>query len=203
MKTTDAIRETLAGTCRILLIPYWESYVNIEQYEALVRGEGEFLAVHSILKPDVSTALPSVFMASANFEDSQVFKVWGQQDVKFKPDLDFAKKLRYTEHPNGDLVTIYYVTDPQWSRKRKEAMLDDGTTILERMIKAANELFTSGRFLWHANKAVTESPFHPPAQRLPNKPHGLNVFADYDDIVFLSSLNPTTDHFRFLKEPGD
>ena len=47
---------------------------------------------------------------------------------------------------------------------------------------------------------MTESPFDPPAQRLPNKPHGLNVFADYDDIVFLSSLNPTTDHFRFLKE---
>jgi hypothetical protein len=97
-------------------------------------------------------------------------------------------------------VTIYYVTDPQWSRKRKEAVLDDGTTILERMIKAANELFNSGHFLWHANKGVTESPFHPPAQRLPNKPHGLNEFADFDDIVFLSSLNPTTDHFRFLKE---
>ena len=113
----DAIRETLAGTCRILLIPYWESYVNIEQYEALVRGEGGFLAVHSILKPDVIDGFASVFMASANFEDSQVFKVWGQQGVEFKPDLDFAKKLRYTEHPNGDLVTIYYVTDPQWSRK--------------------------------------------------------------------------------------
>jgi hypothetical protein len=49
---------------------------------------------------------------------------------------------------------------------------------------------------------VIESPFQPPAQRLPNKPHGLNVFADYDDIVFLSSLNPTTDHFRFLRSRG-
>ena len=38
----DAILETLAGTCRILLNPYWESYVNIEQYEALLRGEGGF-----------------------------------------------------------------------------------------------------------------------------------------------------------------
>jgi hypothetical protein len=81
-------------------------------------------------------------------------------------------------------------------------VLDDGTTIFDRMIKAANELFNSGGFLWHANKGVTESPFHPPAQRLPNKPHGLNTFVDYDDIVFLSSLNPTTDHFRFLKSRG-
>ena len=195
----DAILETLAGTCRILLNPYWDCYVNIEQYEALVRGEGGFLAVHSILKPEVLDGFASVFMASANFEDTQVFKVWGQQGVEFKPAPEFGKKLQYTEHPNGDLVTIYYVTDHQWSRKRKEAMLDDGTTILDRMIKAANDLFTSGRFLWHANKAVTESPFDPPAQRLPNKPHGLNMFVDYDDIVFLSSLNPTSDHFRFLK----
>jgi hypothetical protein len=176
--------------------------VNIEQYEALVRGEGGYLAFHSILKPDVLDGFASIFMASANFEDSQVCKVWGQQGVEFEPDLEFGKKLRYTEHPNGGLVTIYYVTDPQWSRKRKEAILDDGTTILDRMIKAANELFTSGHFLWHANKTLIESPFVPPAKRVPNRPHGLNVFAGYDDIVFLSSLNPTTDHFRFLKSWG-
>jgi hypothetical protein len=198
----DEILETLAGTCGILLNPYWDCYVNIEQYESLRRGEGGILAFHSILKPDVLDGFASVFMTSANFEDSQVFKVWGQLGVEFEPDLEFGKKLRYTQHPNGDLVTIYYVTDPQWSRKRKETILDDGTTILQRMIKAAKELFTSGRFLWHANKAVIESPFERPAQRLPNKPHGLNEFADYDDIVFLSSLNPTTDHFRFLKSLG-
>ena len=78
----------------------------------------------------------------------------------------------------------------QWSRKRKETVLEDGETISDRMIKAANDLFSSGRLLWHANKRVIESPFDPLAQRLPDKPHGLNAFADFDDIVFLSSLNP-------------
>ena len=103
-----------------------------------MRGEAEILlAFHSILKPDVLDGFASVFMASANFEDSQVFKVWGQLGGEFEPDLEFAKKLLYTEHPNGDLVTIYYVTDRQWSRKRKETMLDDGETISDRMIKAA------------------------------------------------------------------
>ena len=94
----DEILETLAGTCRILLNRYWESYVNIEQYEALIRGEGGFLAFHSILKPDVLDGFASVFMASANFEDTQVFKVWGQQGVEFEPDREFGKKLRYREH---------------------------------------------------------------------------------------------------------
>jgi hypothetical protein len=198
----DEILETLAGTCRNLLNPYWESYVNIEQYEALKRGEGGCLALHSILKPDVLDGFASVFMASANFEDAQVFKVWGQKGVEFKPDLEFSEKLHYAEHPNGDLVTIYYVTDRQWSRKWNDTALEDGEKISDRMITAAKELFSSGRFLWHANKSVIESPFNPPAQRLPNKPHGLNMFTEYDDTVFLSSLNPTTDHFRFLRSQG-
>jgi hypothetical protein len=109
----DEILETLAGTCRILLNRYWKSYVNIEQYEALKRGEGGCLAFHSILKPDVLDCFASVFMASANFEDTQVFKVWGEKGVEFEPDIEFGKKLRYAEHLNGDLVTIYYVTDRQ------------------------------------------------------------------------------------------
>jgi hypothetical protein len=138
-------------------------------------------------------------MTSANFEDSQVFKVWSQLGVEFRPDPEFGKGLRYSTHPNGEAVTIYYGIDHQWSRKRKEAILDDGNTMLDRMIKAADKLFTSGRFLWHANKGLIETPFPPGAKRLPNKPHGL---VDYDDIVLLSALNPTTDHFRFLESLG-
>ena len=49
---------------------------------------------------------------------------------------------------------------------------------------------------------MVDDPFGSPAERLPNKPHGLNSFAGFDDIVFLSSLNPTTDHFRFLESRG-
>jgi hypothetical protein len=143
-------------------------------------------------------------MASANFEDTQLFKVWGQLGVEFVPDREFGKKLRYTEHPNGDLVTIYYGTDHQWSRRRKETILnEDGETHSDRMIKAAKNLFPSGRFLWHANKAVIESPFESAAQRLPNKPHGLNVFADYDDIVFFVVAKSNDGPFRVFEEPRD
>ena len=137
-------------------------------------------------------------MASANFEDSQVFKVWSSLGVEFKPDPQFAGGLRYYEHPNGECVTIYYVTDHQWSRKRRKKLLEDGTTILDHMVQAAKKLFPTGRFLWHANKSINEDPFGSPAERLPNKPHGLNKFMDFDDVVFLSSLNPPPDHFNFL-----
>jgi hypothetical protein len=100
-------------------------------------------------------------------------------------------------------VTIYYVTEHQWSRKRREAPVGgDGSKIQDRMIQAAKEVFPSGRFVWHGNKSLVDDPFGLPAERPPNKPHGLNSFANFDDIVFLLSLNPTTDHFRFLESRG-
>jgi hypothetical protein len=181
----DEIFETLSGTCRVLRNEYWETFVNIEQYDRLQRGEGKILAFHSVLQPEILGGFASVFMASANFEDSQVFKVWGALGLQFEADPEFARGLRYSEHPNGDSVTIYYVTDHQWSRERRKKVLEDGTTILDHMVQAAKKLFPTGRFLWHANKSIDEDPFASPAQRLP---------------VFLSSLNPPPDHFVFLKQ---
>jgi hypothetical protein len=199
----DEIFETLADTSRILANRYWDSFVNLEQYERLKRGEGKVLAFHSILKPEILAGFAEVFMAGANFEDSAIFKLWGEEGVEFEPDPEFAKGLRYSEHPNGDLVTIYYVTEHQWSRKRREAPDgDNGAKIQDRMIQAAKKVLPSGRFVWHGNKTLIDDPFGSPAERLPNKPHGLNSFAGFDDIVFLSSLNPPTDHFRFLQSRG-
>jgi hypothetical protein len=199
----DEILETLADTSRILANKYWATFVNLEQYERLKRGEGKMLAFHSVLKPEILAGFAEVSMSGANFEDSAIFKLWGSEGVEFEPDRDFAKGLRYSEHPNGDLVTIYYVTEHQWSRKRREAPAgDNGAKIQDRMCQAAKEVFPSGRFVWHANKSLIGDPFGSPAERLPNKPHGLNSFAGFDDIVFLSSLNPTTDHFRFLESRG-
>ena len=199
----DEILETLSGTCRVLRNGYWETFVNIGQYDRLQRGEGKILAFHSVLQPEIFNGFASVHMASANFEDSQVFKVWSSLGVEFKPDPQFAGGLRYYEHPNGECVTIYYVTDHQWSRKRRKKLLEDGTTILDHMVQAAKQLFPTGRFLWHANKSINEDFFGSPAERLPNKPHGLNKFMDFDDVVFLSSLNPPPDHFNFLSHQYD
>jgi hypothetical protein len=70
------------------------------------------------------------------------------------------------------------------------------------MIKATKALFGDGHHLWQANKSFRERPFGPNAVRLPNKPHGLNTYADVHDIAFLAALNPTTDHFRFLESQG-
>jgi hypothetical protein len=78
----------------------------------------------------------------------------------------------------------------------------ENMTTLDRMIGATKQLFAGGRFVWQANKSFRGHPFGPNAVRLPNKPHGLNSYADVHDIAFLAALNPSTDHFRFLEGQG-
>jgi len=88
------------------------------------------LAFHSVLKPEILAGFAGVFMAGANFEDSAIFKLWSEDGIEFEADSEFAKGLRYSNHPNGDLVTIHYVTEQQWSRKRREAPVgEDGARV--------------------------------------------------------------------------
>jgi hypothetical protein len=68
--------------------------------------------------------------------------------------------------------------------------------------QAIKDEFQDHPFLWQANKSVGDGVFGSHAQRLPNVPHGLNDYSDYDRIAFISALNPRSDHFRFLASRG-
>ena len=75
-------------------------------------------------------------------------------------------------------------------------------TVLNVLVHAVRDEFQDHPFLWQANKWISDAGFGSNAQRLPNVPHGLNDYSDYDRIAFLSALNPRSDHFRFLKTRG-
>ena len=202
-KEDDELLAHLAETIRTLTNPYWTTYVNTGQYDRLLRGEIKTLAFHSILKPDLIEGFGSVFMAAANFEDTALYQLWSQNH-EFQANREFAKPLRFNQHQNGSLITIYYADEAQWSRKRAESSVnsDQSRNVKDLLTDAVQKLFGSEQFLWQANKSFDRNPFGPNALRLPNKPHGLNLYADIHDIAFLSHLNPTTDHFRFLGTQG-
>jgi hypothetical protein len=202
-KERDDLYEVIAETARIITNEHWETYVNLEQYEKLELGEVKRLAFHSVLNPSVVEGFDRVFMACANFQDTALYRLWSERGVTFKEAKSFSNALRFTQHQNGPLLTIYYATDQAWSRKRLEAPSGpDGKVTYDRMVEAAQSLFEGSSFVWQANKSRGENPFGQTATRLPNKPHGLNAFLDIDNIAFLSALNPTTDHFRFLEFQG-
>ena len=70
------------------------------------------------------------------------------------------------------------------------------------MIGTVKDQFHDHPFLWRANKSVGGGVFGPHAQRLPNVPHGLNDYSDYDRIAFLSAVKSENRSFPLFGEPG-
>lgn len=199
----DELLETLAGTALVIVNPNWRTFVNIQQFDRMKRGEGQILGFHSTLNTKIIDGFAGVLAVAANFEDTLMFRLWSRQGVEFEADTQFAKGLRYVQHPNGNLVTIRYASEQQWSRRRRNTAFGEGGITGEGLIiRAAKDRFGSNPFVWHGNTSITGNPFGRDAERLPNKPHGLNTFAGIDNAVFLSSLNPPTDHFHFLHTQG-
>ena len=158
--------------------------------------------------PQMLDGFRSVLMAAANFEGTMVYQLWKELGVEFTKDTSLEKELRFQEHQNGHSGTIKYCDERDWSDRRKKSLIVSelepaNTIVLDKIIAAAKEEFGNDQFLWQANaKIKTGDFFGANAIRLPNVPHGLNDFSHINKIVFLSSLLPARDHFRFLENHG-
>ncbi len=198
----DDVLGTLADTLRILTNTNWETFVDVAQYEKLLVGTGCYLTFHSIMKPDIFRGFASVLMVGAGFEKTGIYRLWSDKGVTFQHDEAFSSKLQHRTQPNGKLVTVYYLTDDDWSRKRRDTKVPDQGTVFDLAVTAVKTLFGGDPFVWQVNKSITTDLFGANASRLPNKAHGLNSYSSFHNIAFLSSLNYTPDHCKFLRSRG-
>jgi hypothetical protein len=199
-QSQDELLDQFRETASILVSRSWDCFVNIEHYHRLLDGKSQRLTIHAILNSSIVRRFRSVFIAAANCEDSAMYHLWSKQGVSFKADLDFSARLRFNQHPNEQLTTIHYAVERNWSRN----LINDkskGGPPLELMRDAAYPIIGGRQFLWQANKSVPDN-FMPKGQRLPNNPLGLNVFSNVHDVVFMSALNPSPAHYKFLQQQG-
>jgi hypothetical protein len=198
-RNNDEVLAILAETSRLLVNPNWECFICLEQYERLRAGAVQTLEFHCIVRPDVVRGFGSVCIDGANFEDSTHYQLWKRMGVNFVRDKAFTQSLRYQHHTNGDLINIHYATEDGWSRKLRTT--EDN---LDRVIEGAKKVLGDEPFVWQANKGVSDDILGENARssRLPHRPHGLNTYAGINNILFLSSLNPSPQHFHFLKSRG-
>jgi hypothetical protein len=205
-KDEDDIYEWFRETAQLLINEHWDSFVNTEQFANLKDNRAQQLSMHSILSPRVLGGCRSATMTSANFADTLVYKLWRNMGVTFQEDDGLSQALRFQHHSNGNLITIKYATEQSWSKALQDRKAQpDGQgsgSVLNEVIEAAKAEFHNHPFLWQANKSLADNAFGGNAQRLPNLPHGLNDYSSFDRLCFLSALNPTGDHFTFLKSRG-
>jgi hypothetical protein len=202
----DQIYEEFREFSQTLRNQHWDSFVDAEKFEKLKDGKQGQLSVHSILMSSVLDKFKSVTIVSANFTDKMMYRLWSAQGVKFKEDQALTSSLQFREHQNSHLITIKYADERSWSKCRRVTKLDpakdEETTVMDAIVQAAKATFSDKAFVWQANKDVPDTLFNGAGDRLPNAPHGLNCYSHIDNVVFLSSLNPAPDHFRFLETQG-
>jgi hypothetical protein len=202
----DQIYEEFRELSQTLLNRHWASFVDTEKFEKLKTGEQDRLSVHSVLMPSVYDGFKSITIVSANFTDTMVYRLWSARGVAFKEHQALRSKLLFQEHTNGHLITIKYADERAWSKYRRVTKLDpvkdEETTVMDAIVQAAKTTFSDKAFVWQANKGVPDTLFDGAGDRLPNAPHGLNCYSQINNVVFLSSLNPRSDHFRFLETQG-
>lgn len=201
----DEVFEVLSDTLRVITNSNWETFVNLASYAKLKEGKVKTLAFHSCLSPRVVEGFKKILMTSANFKESAIYQLW-QDKVSFMEDTSFGAGLRYTQHPNGHLVTIYYGMGGSWSKKKGSRLLDPSSdnkeTIRDRLISSVANLCPENEYIWHGNVALKNPPTGSNAIPLPSRPHGLNSFMHVHDVAIFSAVNPNPDHTNFLRSLG-
>ncbi|RWD36106.1 hypothetical protein [Mesorhizobium sp.] len=168
-------------------------------------SEGRKFQAFSLLTPEVVKPFKSVLMLSANFESTLPFHLWSRHGARFVEDKELASRLRFQKH-DGRRATISYVIEADWSKQIQDREVGDGSgcTIHARVVEKVSEFFGTDQFLWVANNRFGDGLFaaNENATRLPNVSHGLNEYQKFNNVVFLSALNPSPPEFSYFKKLG-
>jgi len=205
-KRGDQVWDIFQQFANVLQSPHWSAYVLDDQYTNLVNhvGERRKLLAFAHLRPSLLDGFASATVMGACFKQSVLYQLWSAMGVKFTPHKAITKRLRYTTHGNGDLLTIRYATEEDWSKNFRDKTIDGaGTqTVGDRVVQLITETLGHDQFVWMGNKDIPDSAFGGRGQRLPNSPFGLNPYQHIHNAVVLSALNPPPAHFAFLDALG-
>jgi hypothetical protein len=176
----------------------WSVYINLEQYQKLKNGEVSHLTFFFKLNPEVFNGWERFSILAADFEDSDFFEHY-QEHLDFVVD-PLTKKLRATSHTNGNLLTLVPYGEGSASKRSLGAKSDlDGSSNLDRYIKAVEKDVGGRKLLYHAHKSELNLFDADQAERADSNIKGSNKYINHDCIVIASAPNPSPEDYKFLR----
>ena len=192
----DQVFDIFQQFANVLISLHWSAYVLDDQYTNLIDGAGERrkLLAFAHFRPSLLDGFASATVMGACFKQSVLYQLWSAAGVKFQPHRAFTKRLRYTTHGNGDLLTIRYATEQDWSKNfRDKTIAGVGTdTVRDRVVQRTNETFGAEQFVWMGNKDIPDDVFGGRGHRLPNSPYGLNSYQAHSPCCSPLGLKSST-----------
>lgn len=180
---------------------HWEVLVDEKAYTELLnkKGDGKLYA-SAVMMPTVFDGFKSVTIMGAMLEHSILFQLWSNLDVDFQPHTEIINQLQYHTHTNGNLITFKYMYPKNFTKyiANEKGMMDYFKT------KIKEDLNKTDSLAWFTNKRYEENYFenYPNAKQLPHISHGLNIYRYYNNVAYMSTMNPNTFHFKTLLSFG-
>lgn len=206
----DEIWDKFSELSDCLLSRHWHVAVKRETWNRYISGEHEHgehvLHFYALLQPTIFADFKRTIIMGAMFGDSLLNLYWLSLGVEFEEHQGITRAARYADHGNGGLLTVYYGFSEEWSKNLRNKAIDVGdgvpTDVMSAFVAAIKHEYIGKQFAWVANNDVTQDLFGVGNPRLPNVSHGLNSYQHIDHVVFLSALNRTPAHYRFLAAAG-
>ncbi|SFU42726.1 DEAD/DEAH box helicase [Methylobacterium sp. 174MFSha1.1] len=198
----DTVSKLFAKLAKLILSDHYISYVNLQQYNNLIKGKQEdgHLVVYSVMQPTIFTDFRSVTILGARLEETALFKYWSDLGVSFCRDLSLENRLRYTEHNNGNLVHLHYGFEDNWSKYVRDTKHPE---LHEKIIAASLGIIQGEPYVWNENNDVKKTSILGQIAKgteLPGKSHGLNDYQHIDHAIIIPALNNKSYFQKFFIE---
>jgi hypothetical protein len=204
-KDNDDVFAMFSELSACILNEHWNVYCRKEQWHRHFDGETEHgkhaLSFFGMLEPTVLNGFRDVIIMGAMFDESLLNLYWISKGVDFVEFDAISSGARYFSHNNGELITIKYLFEEDWSKRTRDTHID-GKPVLDWVVDTIKEEIGEGAFVWVGNNDVGDDLFGRNNNRLPGVSNGLNVYQHIDNVIFLSALNRSPEHYAFLKSQG-
>ncbi len=198
----DDVVAVLQDIFRDVANPHTTTHISRQSWSLLGQNGRGQLDIHGWYKATVFEGWKTVSVMGAHFTQSLLYYLWSQGGIEFR--LDHRINVTKSEHDTtvGDRVNIYCFAERPWSKyaRNKIAAKGDMFHFLKPLI---TDVFENRQYLMVANTDIEDGYLlenFSDGIRIPNMPHGLNKFRHINDIVFLSALNNTPQHFTYLEK---
>lgn len=182
-----------------LVSQFWEVNVLADSYNQLVTRDLKKLIAFAVLDPSIVDGFKSVTIMGALLTNTPLYIIWSQLGVNFVPHSSI-EGTQYKEHSNGSLIEFRYMQDRNFSKK-----LDKAHGVIVQMAQDVMADVANDNLLWVANKGIKDGTFSKMEERqirLSNAPHGINKYQHVHNVAFLSAVNYSPAHGKFLKDLG-